>query len=65
MRKSEYNSIQRDTQRTSKKGKKTMMMILFVLAAGLLGFGFAYFGLNYNFNFSDWWFDITYNHKHK
>lgn len=42
-----------------------MMIVLTALVAGLLGFGLAYFGLNYNFNLSDWWFDITYNHKHK
>jgi multisubunit Na+/H+ antiporter MnhB subunit len=67
MRKNEYNSIQRDTQRTSKKGRKTMMMmiVLAALVAALLGVGLAYFGLNYNFNFSDWWFDVTYNYKHK
>lgn len=49
-----------------KEGKTMMMMVMVVaLVAGLLGFGTAYFGLNYNFNFSDWWFDITYNYKHK
>ena len=42
-----------------------MTIVLTALVAALLGFGTAYFGLNYNFNFSDWWFDVTYNYKHK
>ena len=42
-----------------------MMIMVAALVAGLLGFGTAYFGLNYNFDFSGWWFDVTYNYKHK
>lgn len=42
-----------------------MMIVLTTLVAALLGVGLAYFGLNYNFNLSDWWFDVTYNYKHK
>ena len=41
------------------------MIVLTALVAALLGFGTAYLGLNYNFNFSDWWFDVTYNYKRK
>lgn len=43
-----------------------MMMIVFAaVVAAPLGLGLVYFGLNYDFDFSDWWFDVTYNHKHK
>jgi len=42
----------------------TAIIILTIFAA-LIGIGIAYFGLNYNFCLSDWWFDVTYKFNHK